>query len=235
MRLSYIFEQLTYGELSQLSLGGSDNIGIQPADYVGILPYINLALTELHKRFDLKLSEVIIQQYDELQLYTLHSDYAESNTESQEPYKYIMDSVYQPFVDDVLKIESVFNEDGEELFLNDPTAVWTINTPSFNVIQIPYPEKENTLLVTYRANHEIIYDSAIIDPANVEIKIPHTLLEALLLYIAHRKYANLHTDNDPEVNNLLAKFEASCARVKALGLINDDNTTNTKLDENTWP
>lgn len=234
MRLSYIFEQLTYGELSQLSLGGSDNIGIQASDYVSIMPYINLALTELYKRFDLKTSEVIIQQYDEIQLYTLHSDYAETNIASQKPYKYIMDSVYQPFLDDVLKIENVSNEDGEELYLNDSTAVWTINTPAFNVIQIPYPEKENILLVTYKANHKIISVDDITDPADMEIEIPHTLLEALLYYIAHRKYANLHTENDPEVNNLLAKFEASCARVNSLGLLNDDNTVNTKLDNNSW-
>ena len=54
MLLSDIFEQLTMGEVSQLSLGGTNEGGVLPQDYPKIVPHINLALTEIYKRFNLK-------------------------------------------------------------------------------------------------------------------------------------------------------------------------------------
>ena len=54
MLLSELFDQLTFGELSQIYVAGRDEIGIQAADYEKIIPHINLGLTELHKRFEIK-------------------------------------------------------------------------------------------------------------------------------------------------------------------------------------
>ena len=119
MYLNELFDQLTYGELSQLEYGGVDNEGITQEDHKRILPHINLALTELHKRFLIREEEVTIRCYDHIETYVLDSKYAATNTESTEPYKYIHDTVFEPFVDNVLRIEKVFNEDGQELFLNE--------------------------------------------------------------------------------------------------------------------
>jgi len=233
MLLSDLFEQLTNGELSQLEMGGVDGIGIEPCDYNRVIPHINLGMTELYKRFPIRRQEVIIQQYDQIQKYKLDSRYAQTNTDSEEPIKYVMDSKYEPFTDNVLKIERIFNEDGQELYNCERDEYWSVNLPAYNVIQVPYPEKENNLSITYRADHDKIKIPGL-NPATTHIEVPPSLLEPLLLFIAARVYSNLSSLEGNEGNNYMAKFEASCRKITELNLIPNDNTKNIKLDENGW-
>jgi len=234
MLLSDLFDQLAVGELSQLSLSGIDSIGIQECNYIKIVPHIQLALTELYKRFSLKKEEVFIQQYEHIQTYYLHSKYAESNTESTEIYKYIKDSQFQPFLDNVISIYSVHSEVGEELYLNDESQVWNVQTPSYNSILMPSPEKENALSVIYIADHPKIPIIGL-DPYSTEVNIPPGLLEPLLFYIASRVYTNLNSDGSTnEGNNFMIKFEASCRKIKELNLVPKNQTTNMKLVNNGW-
>lgn len=241
MKLSTIFTQLTHGELSQLDIGGADGVGIQSCDYTKIVAHVNLGLVELYKRFFLKEAEVVIQQYDHIQTYYLEGKYAETSG-SDEPIKYIVDSVYQPFKDDVLKIEQVFNELGIPLIENQDGcmsclpgqgALHPIYTPSYNSIQVPQPEKENQMIVTYRASHEEILVPGL-DPKTTEVHLPPGLLEALVLYVGARVYAGMNADQNAEGNNYYAKFEASCKTYTNLGLQKRDDHTNTKLDCAGW-
>jgi len=234
MLLVDLMDQLTAGELSQLSLGGIDSIGIEECDYPKVIPHINLGLTALYTRFPIRKQEVIVQQYDHIQNYTLDSKYAESNTASTEKYKYVKDSVYEPFTNNILRIESVHNEDGQELFINDSEQYWAVHTKSYNVIHVPYPEQQNAMSVMYRADHDPIPVIGA-DPQTTEVNIPPGLLEALLFYIAARVYSNLNTDGAiTDGNNFMMKYEASCERAVVANIINKDNTLNTKLDKNGW-
>lgn len=233
MRLSDVFDQLTAGELSQLNMGGIDNIGIQPCDYPKVVPHINLGLAELFKRFSLRRQEVVVQQYDEIQTYYLDSKYAQTNTNSIVYKKYIMDSVYEPFTDNVLKIEKVINEIGEELYKNETDEYWSITTPAYNAIQVPYPEKENQMIITYRAAHDTILLKDL-NPLETDVNISPGMLEPLLLYVAARVYANLTSGDGNEGQMFMAKFESSCAKIEQLGLQEKDETKNNKLDENGW-
>jgi len=246
MLLSDLFDQLTYGELSQLEYSGVDDEGFMVDDYKRIIPHINLGLTELHKRFLIRTEELHLDNLDHIQIYHLVYDYAYTNTKSTQPYKYIRDSQWKPFQDNVLKVERVFNEDGQELHLNetDPYIIqtetlqqsykaWTVNTPTYNSIQIPYPMKTNSFVVEYRANHPKIPMTGI-NPSIIEVSIPPHLLEALLQYIAARAYTSLGGDNAQEGNNFMTKFEASVVKVEQLGLVNTDNATNQKLEVNGW-
>jgi len=236
MRLLDLFDQLTAGELSQLSMGGSDTVGIQECDYSKIIPHINLGLTELHKRFPLKVREVMVQQYDHIQKYTIHTDYAETNTDPENTnIRYVVDSVYEPFLNDILKIETIYNEDGQELYSNDNTEYWSVHVIGHNVVQVPYPDSANALSIVYRANHPRI-DLSGLTPSEIEVDIPHTLLEPLLLYVASRVYSNLNSDGQViEGNTYSAKFEASCKMIEELNLISKDNRSNTKPEMNLWP
>jgi len=246
MLLSDLFDQLTYGELSQLEMGGVDEVGIESKDYKRIIPHINLALTELHKRFLIRKEEVVLDCFDHIEDYTLHSRFAVTNTASPEPYKYIHDSEYEPFQDNVIKIEKVFNEDGQELYLDetDPYIIrtelnlttqkrWSVHTLNYNTIQIPYPMHENALFVEYRAEHEKIQIAGL-DPTKVEVKIPSYLLEPLLLYIAGRVYSNLGGNSAQEGIAYMGRFEASVATIDRLNLVNKANATNQKLEVNGW-
>jgi len=233
MKLSDLFEQLTYGELSSVFMGGVDNIGIEPDKYNQIIPHVNLGLIELYKRFPLRTEEVIIKLYDQIQVYYLEWKYAQTNTESTEPIKYIDDSIYQPFNSNVLKIDSVHDEDGQELFLNDTNEYWSVHTPSYNSILIPYPDSENSLSVLYRAGPKKI-EITNLDPTTQDVDIPPGLLEPLLFYIAGRVFSNLNSDGKVEGNTYTQKFEQAIKQIELSGLYKRDNTSNLKLPKQGW-
>jgi len=237
MRLIDLFKQLSYGELSQLAMGGNDASGIiQEADYPKIIAHINLGLLELYKRFDLRREEVAIQQYDHIGRYYLDSRFAESNKDSDEPTKYIMDSAHAPFTDNVLRIERVINECGADLFINDHSKYWTVLTPTYNSVQVPWPEKENMMLVTYRAAPDVI-PSVDVDLETQEVNIPLSHLEPLLLYIAARVYAAKLTINNESSSRgmeYMSKYELACKRIEDLNLVQTNNTENMKLQKMGW-
>lgn len=238
MTLKDLFEYLTYGELAQLDIGGlvpdAAESGPDPKDYAKLMSHVNMGLKEVYKRFWLRSEEVIIQLYDHIATYTLDKKYAITNKMSVEPYKYIIDSPIEPFTNNVLKIEQVFDEGGRQMFLNDRTEPWSVFTPAYNQVQIPFPERHNSMVIQYRAAHPTIKYEFGMDPEKIELQIPEGLLEPLLFYIASRAFAGLNTDMNQEGNNYLQKFEASCKKAEELGLQVTTNLSNLRLDQRGW-
>lgn len=268
MLLSELFDQLTYGELSSLFMGGVDCTGIQSESYPQVVSYVNMGLLAIYTRFPVHLQEVVIKLKDEVQIYYLDRKYAQTNTAYEDKYgeatplpenpdsgligyppsqiyipgetllipkadRYIDDSVYYPFEDNVITIEEIFNEDGQTLFMNDGGEYWSVQTPSYNSVQIPYPEKENSLIVTYKASHPTIKVEGL-RPAEVQVNVPVALIEPLLYYIGSRAFAGLNADQNAEGNNYLAKYEASCRKIEELGLVVKDSNINSKFDAAGW-
>ena len=180
------------------------------------------------------MGTLFIQLHDEITDYKIHSMYAQSNTESNEPIKWISDLGVSPYTDDLLKIERVYNEVGCEVPLNDPSSCVTVSTPEYNVLQCTYPDDENTLKIKYRAAPEYL-DPQTASPETVYVPIPFSLLEALLWYVAGRLFSNLNTDGSMgEGNNYTQKFEKSVQDVKIAGLVNIDKATNLKPEMREW-
>jgi hypothetical protein len=236
MIVSDLLELLSQGEMRQMAMAGAEYSGILDADLHKVIPHINLGLTELHKRFLLKTDQVTIQQYSHIERYYLHPNFAQSNTVSIENYKYIKDSIFQPFNDSsvVLGIEQVFKEDGSEYIMNDDTNPYSIFTPAYNCVQIPYSDDDNSMTVVYRANHKKLVSTGVL-VREQEIDISPTYLEALLLYVGGRFLTSIgHNDASAEGNNLIMRFEMSCSKIQELGLTITENTSNQKLDMNGW-
>jgi len=234
MTLDQIFEQLTYGELSQIKPGGLVGESVREEDRKQVIAHLNLGLTELHKRFWLSSKELLIKLYPHIQTYILDKRYAIQNKLSVYTPKYIIDSIYEPYNNDLLKIEMVFNECGECVPLNDRTDCKSIYTPQWNSIQIPLPYEDATVLVQYRADHERIEWDCELDPKQVQVDIPSGLLEPLCLFIGHRTYRALNSDGGQESMNYYQQFEASCQKAIDMGLQVTANTTNMKLDKHGW-
>ena len=235
MLLSELFEFLRHGELRHMYLGGDETDGIKSEDFPAIVSHINMGLTALHRRFPLKFDEAIIQQYDELQRYYLRYRYAQTNVASTEPIKYIDDSIYKPFKENVLKIEAVYSEYGEEYPLNDRNQTYSVYTPSHDSIDIPFNEKENAVSVIYRANHDKIIVGEVFDPSVIEIDIPASLEEALLFFVANRVLNAMGAGNNiQEANHFLSKYELTCSQIEMYGLIGSTSTTNNRLENLGW-
>ena len=159
-----------------------------------------------------------------------------------------MDSAYAPFQDDVLRIEKIIDEDGQELYLNQEDDEWESNalrpnaettfsvyTPEFDAVQIPYPDADNQFIVHYRADHPKIAATVDIDPTAIEVIVPPALLEGLLLYVGGRVNLNRGTELSlAEGQTFMTKFEHSIKTVENLNLRPTVDTTNRKLDRNGW-
>jgi hypothetical protein len=236
MILSEIFELLEYGELANLSLSGGieDVKGIRVQDYPTLISHINLALSDLHTKFNLKEREVVVQEYAAITHYELDSKYAVSNTDSIEPIKYILDSATSVFNDDVLRINAAFNEIGEELPINDEYLANSIFLNGYRTIQIPFPVDTNTIFITYRANHPKL--NVKVPDLNQNVELPAYCIEALLSYVASRVHSQR---TSPEAQgtavNLMAKYNLICDQIELRNLLhNSPDNTNFKLGVNQW-
>lgn len=239
IKLSDVFTQLTYGELSQVSIGGGDAGQIDDSNYEQIIAHINLGLTALYKRFPLKEERLTIVVQPGRITYPITSAYAISNNASLEVAKFIDDMII-PFKDDILKIERVYNSSGHEFSLNDDGDANSLFTPSANVLRIP-PAIDtalmtSTLEIVYRANHPVIMvGDGPFNPANYNLELPITHLEPLLLYVASRFHAPSGMVNEFNAsNNYAAKYEAACQEIEIKNLRVDQGSQYNRLRDNGW-
>lgn len=181
MRLSYIFEALASGELAGIQFAANGEI--TPDRWGFVTKNINMGLGELHKRFSLREETVKVQAVADRRAYKLHSGFAVS---SGDPAAHVIDTVAEPFKDNVIEILKVFNN-GTRIFLDRPGGIYT-TTPQ--TIYIDGTVITDTLYeVVYKANHptiELIEMGVSLDPADIEVDLPMTHLQALLYYVASR-------------------------------------------------
>jgi hypothetical protein len=227
MLLAEFKEYLAYGELSQLFIG--DKL-LNATQFPRIISAINLGLIELYKRFPIKVKELNILTNENRTEYVIHSSKAVSNMPNgSNPLDYyVIDSLGNPFKDDLLKIDIVF-KDSEELPLNDELQENSIFTTSHNVIKYPNPIA-GSLLLQYRGA------AMPLAPCATELDyldIPPQFVEALVLYVAYRTFAAINM-NSAEAVNYYAKFEAACALLNQQGLWHKATSTNMRLVEGGW-
>ena len=233
-----ILTDLTYGEFTHLNIGNflseEHESEPDPKSYARFASNINLGLTAIYSEFLLAAEELYLQQYEGIGTYTLSYKYAASNAASAEPIKYIMDTVGNPFKDNLLKIEEAYDEAGNLLFLNNPEEPLSLFTPTYRSIQIPWPNEFNMMAIQYRAKHPTIVFTALDDPKDIEIAIPHPLREALLFYVASRQFSSLHNENGQEGNDFYQKYQAKITDVRRQGLYIQTEPSNWRFAANGW-
>lgn len=247
MKLQEIFEQLSAGEFSQLSIGGQEAGVIGEANWGRVVPHVNLALTALFTRFKLKEGQLTLELQPGQTLYKLSSQFALNGKRTNEPVRYIIDTADDRFVDDITKVEVVKTDSGLTLGLNDAKDLWSVTTPSALQLRVPaglvsvvedFPEELATanLTVTYRAAHpKIIVPLGFFDPTRVEVQLPESHLMALLYHVASRVHMPVGMANEGNMSNgYFAKYEAACADLLNQGLQVDQGGTNTRLIDNGW-
>jgi hypothetical protein len=247
MKLSEIFAQLTYGELSQLSLGGAEQGVISEANHNQVLAHINLGLVALYKRFPIREGRLNLQLSAGRVTYSLKSSFAVSNRRSREVFRYILDSTAEPFEDDIHKVERVLTASGHELGLNDESDEYGTFTPSSHFLRVPLaianksrdlPDalKTDKLEVVYRANHPVIVKGiGLFDPDRVEVELPYSHLEPLLLFVASRIHNPIGMGAEFNAgNNYAAKYEAACQQLEVHNLRVDQGSQNTRFQRGGW-
>lgn len=234
MKIKRIIEHLQTGVLSKINLGGNTEMGITSYNYPTIISAIELGMLELSQYFNLQQREVFIKQEDHIKIYELDIKYAQTNTDSTEPYKYIKDSVDNPFIGDVLRIEAVYDELGNEFVLNDITNEFSLFTPSLISVQVPKPNAENTISVIYSAGGRELQKTGpnVLDQ---EIYLPQVLLQALLMFVASQVVLSkdsLEAKNESMIFE--RKFKEAIVLAINYGANVKDNVANTNVERNKW-
>ena len=199
------------GELSKLSIAIKD-------DNTVLLGFINLGLVELYKRFPLKNDEAIVTLRDGKTIYKL--DGTDTDVSMGEPFMYLI-GAYEDGTD------NDFSASALSLPINEEDNIYSVNSISYNSIQIP--------LVTTGAYISLIY---VAKPTKVttltldeELDLPDQMIEALLHYIGYRAHGAMDANIQTESNTHYMRFEASCNKLRELGvgIAPDDVSMNSRI------
>ncbi|WP_225784523.1 hypothetical protein [Xenophilus sp. Marseille-Q4582] len=243
MNLQDIFDQLSVGEFSQLSIGGQEQGVVNESNWARILPHVNLGLTALFTRFNLRQGRLRLSLIPPRTTYPLVSDFALSNLRSPQADRFILDSAEDPFLDDLIKVEKVTVVGGETLSLNDAANPLSVLTPKMSVLAVPArlveqdvtlpPElRGSTLEVVYRARHpRLEIPLGYFNPAREEVDLPESHLAALLYFIASRVHNPIGMVEEFHAgNSYAAKYEQECARLELQGVQIDAGQGNDRFE-----
>lgn len=238
MKLSEIFTLLALGEMAQLYTGLRDEDGIDEEHQRQVGGSVQLALTALYTRFDLKQSQLELRLVPGKRDYKLHSKYADNGKNTTEPTRWIADSSDAPFVDDILKIQRLVTPVGLLVGLNDQINPFSAFTPTMDSLRVPNamvndipgtPEylKVLSLSVEYKANHPAIMPRiGYFNPDLSEVELPQAYVQALLYFVASRASNPVGMGQEFNGGNQwYQKYELECRRLEANGMdIEADNT-----------
>ena len=227
MKLSYLFELLTQGELSQVFVGGESTGQILEKNYRSMGNNVFLGLTALYKRFNLKFDTLEVQLIEGRYTYPLLQRFAVNDQYSKEPVRFILDQPTDKFKGDVLKVWGVQTDSKNGLVMNDYMDGCAIITPALNVIRVPMdivdkgndlPDyfKTDKLYVEYVANHaQFVPSVGYFDPQLTEIELPESHVQALLYYVASRVSNPIGMSQEFNAgNNWAARYEQECRRLE---------------------
>jgi hypothetical protein len=236
MKVSELFRRLSYGELSNLAISGEGSGHLQVDKHPQIIQYTNDGLLLLYSRFVLRKQHLVIEQLPHITSYRLKKRYAESNTESDAPFKYIKDSADDPFEDDVIKILEVHDDCGNPFPLNDKNRPGSLFTPDPDTLQVPNPQGGwdlgIPLGVIYQARHPKLLDQGD-DLLEQEIDLPFFLEGALQAYVGYKVYCHMNgQENQLKSQEYLGSFESTCTDIELKDLVNQTfATSHTKLEQ----
>lgn len=246
-KLSEIFEALTYGELSQVFIGGGEQGKITEDNYRHVASHVKLGLTALYKRFNLKNSQLTLQLFPDVETYPLQSKYAVQDQRSMEPRRWILDTSGQPFGQDIIKIQTVTGDSGFVFELNNYADDYSIATPTMDSVRVPtsilvpsteLPKQYKTskLVLDYQANHpDFLPRVGFFDPELTNIELPDSHTQALLYFVASRVHNPIGMGQEFNAgNNWAQRYEVECRRLEDDGGEIDGGAQTNRAQRNGW-
>lgn len=180
-------------------------------DTATVLGYLNLGITELYKRFPLRVDEAIITLRDNKTEYKVDGTDPDVSMPANSQFMWLV-SAYQEVEDtETTKFDTVLMPVNEE---DNPMSLQTV---AWNTVQIP--------LSCTGAYVSLIYVAApayyTVDNLTEQLPLPPQMVEPLLEYIAYQAKASIGTIQDTAL--AYQEFEASCSRAEMRGMITSDD------------
>lgn len=204
------------GELLQLSPLIKDNDEI-------VLSFINMGMLEIYKRFALRTSEALITLVEGKTIYKLDGTDPDVSMSADEKFMYVI-TAYGQNVDGGDYLENTI-----ELPINVEDNPYSINTISYNTLQIPLITAGSLVSIIYaakplKAGEVFSGQTSAPDPLDNELDLPDQFQEALLHYIGYRGHGAMEGDIQSDSNTHYMRFERSCDKIRELGVgITDDD------------
>lgn len=209
-------------------------------EFEQVCSMIDEGLMRLYGRFIIKERHVFIEMQVGVTYYHLRKKYAVSQVQhvpTAAPKPYIMDLPNEPFLEDVIRVLSVFDGSGKQRPLNDQSRPDGIFTPQADVLQNMYPRDLEVLGVSYQARH-----GSVLVPTtdgwrdDTEFYLPDCLVPALSAYVSYMYHQTVGT---PEAMSTaltqLQMYESVCMEVEGMDLVNQSmSCTNVRFNQNGW-
>lgn len=209
-------------------------------EFAQVCTLIDEGLLRLYSRFIIKEKHVFIEMQVGVTYYHLKRKYAVSQVQhvpTAAPKPYIMDLPNEPFLEDVIKVLSVFDGSGKQRPLNDQSKPDGIFTPQADVIQNMYPRDLEVLGVSYQASHvSVLVPTTDGWRDDTEFYLPDCLVPALSAYVSYAYHQAVGT---PEAvataMTQLQMYESVCRGVEDMDLVNQSmSCTNVRFSQNGW-
>lgn len=175
-------------------------------DNTVITGFINLGLIEIYKRFTLKTDEAIINLQNGKTIYKLDGTDPDV-VMGTAPFMYVIAAYEEISTAD-------YSMNDHILPLNEEDNIYSVNTISYNEVQIPLVVTGAVITVIYAAKPTKALSTAL----TTELDLPEQFLEPLLHYIGYRAHGSMDGNIQTESNTHYMRFEASCDRVRQLGV-----------------
>lgn len=212
--LGDVFRDLSYGHLSNLSIGGDGKGSIPQTHQERILALVNQGVTKLSSRFVVREKILYLRTTKDKLEYSLVPAHADNDPTVGE--KYITDTVENPFTDEISNILIIMDENNDELIINNREVSGSVMIRNETELKFAEIDKDATFEVVYQP-YPVMMES--VDPAQV-IRIPDVLYEALEAYVGYRVYGAM---NGPEhkmrADDLKMSYEMICNDALEKGLV----------------
>lgn len=231
--LKELYKSLALSVLNNTSVVTDDKMGIYPTKIPYMLEFINEGITRLHSRFVLKTDSIYIEMQEGRTDYPLLARFAFTQYDpSKGVAPYILDSFAKPFQQDVIKVLSVYDNQGHERRLNDNNDTHGLFLPRPDTLKCIRPRHEEIISVVYQARHPMINEG----DEEAEIDLPDTLLPALKYWLAYSVYTSMNTaESTGKAAEYLQMYESICGEVEDYDLANGSiSTTNSVFEERGW-
>lgn len=180
-------------------------------DTAAVLGYLNLGITELYKRFPLRVDEAIVTLKDNKTEYKVDGTDADVSMPTNSQFMWLV-SAYQEVEDtETTEFDTVLMPVNEE---DNPLSLQTV---AWNTVQIPLSITGAYVSLIYVATPAYYT----IGDLTEQLSLPPQMIEPLLEYIAYQAKSSIGTIQDTAL--AYQEFEASCSRVEMRGMITSDD------------
>ena len=176
-----------------------------------VIGLLNLALIEVYGRLNLIQEEQIIHVLNGVSRYSLQEN--------------------------ILRMISVFSQDGEEIPVNDPNDPRSIYHPTPFELHVPEPAVFNAESIYKKPLTRLSILMSTTPPYvtkenvdSLDLIVPTWALEAILSYMAYRAFLSMNGDQQSEAGSQAARYEKSIKDIYKNGFLNQGVLTNLKAE-----